>query len=300
MDLDVQARLDRLAERRPWLQFALTVHRRFSELHGNQLAAAVALKIFLTLFPLILVAIAAVGFVSAGSDDVAERIVENLGLSGDAADTVTNSVETAERSRRAASVIGLAGLVWTSLGVAGSLAYAYNTAWQVQGRGIRDRAIGLAWLAGLGVLLGASFLATGAIEWLGAAVAPLLVLSGVTLDTSVFLWMSWMLPNRRVGLRPLVPAAIVGGVVLELLTIAGTLIVPRLVANSSALYGTLGVVLAVLVWLLILGRLVVYVAVIEVVGWERRRGMQHALIDLPALPDREPVHGTRAGGREEA
>jgi membrane protein len=300
VDLDVQGRLDRLAEHRPRLRFVLTVQRRFSELHGTQMAAAVALTAFLTLFPLLLVAIAVVGFVSANSDDVPQRIVENLGLTGKAAQTVTDAVETAERSRRAASVIGLVGLLWTGLGFAGALAYAYNAAWQVKNRGLRDRAVALGWLAGIGVLVGASFLTTGAIEWLGAAVAPLLVLGAVILDTTIFLWTSWLLPNRRVGVRALLPAAIVGGLVLEVLTLLGTLIVPRLVANSSALYGTIGVVFAVLVWLMLIGRLVVYVAVIEVVAWEHRRGTQRAVIELPTLPGSEPVAGTRAGDREEA
>ncbi|HEX6312470.1 MAG TPA: YhjD/YihY/BrkB family envelope integrity protein, partial [Acidimicrobiia bacterium] len=115
-----------------------------------------------------------------------------------------------------------------------------------------------------------------------------------------FLWTSWLLPNRRVGIRPLLAAAIVGGVLLEVLKIVGTLVVPRLVADSSALYGTIGVVFAVLIWLLILGRVVVYVAVIEVVDWEGRRGTQRTVIEVPVLPGSRPVASTRAGEREEA
>ncbi|MBA2327265.1 MAG: hypothetical protein H0V95_11555 [Actinobacteria bacterium] len=78
--------------------------------------------------------IAVIGFLSAGSDDLPERIVENLGLTGRAADTITDAVGAAERSRRVASVVGLAGLLWAGLGLAGAVAYAYNTVWQVQAR----------------------------------------------------------------------------------------------------------------------------------------------------------------------
>jgi membrane protein len=186
------------------------------------------------------------------------------------------------------------------LGLAGALGYAYNAAWQVKGRGIRDRAIALGWFAGLGVLAAASFATTSGIEWLGAAVAPLLLVVGVAINVALFLWTSWILPNRRVGIRPLLPAAIVGAVVFEVLKVVGTLLIPRLVADSSALYGTLGVVFAVLAWLLILGRLVVYVAAIEVVSWEASRGTQKTVIELPALPGSHPVASTRAGDREEA
>jgi membrane protein len=299
MDLDVMARLERQGERWHWLGFVLRVHRRTGELHGSQMASAITLTAFLTLFPLILVAIAVIGFVSAAGDDVAARIVENLGLTGRAARTVTDAIATAERSRQVASVIGVIGLLWTGLGLAAALAYAYNAAWQVKGRGLRDRAFALGWFAGLGMLAAASFATTSAVEWLGAVVAPLLLLAGVAINVALFLWTSWILPNRRVGIRPLLPAAIAGGAVFEVLKVIGTLVVPRLVANSSALYGTLGVVFAVLAWLLILGRLIVYVAMVEVVSWEAQRGTQRTVIELPALPGSHPVASTRAGDREE-
>ena len=92
------------------------------------------------------------------------------------------------------------------------------------------------------------------------------------MNTFLWLWTSWVLPNRRVPWRALLPAALVGAVGLEILKVVGGYVVPVLVARSSALYGTLGVVFALLTWLLVLGRLVVLVSVIEVIGWERRHG----------------------------
>ena len=298
MDLDVIGRLERLGQRRRWrwLGFAVAVHRRFGELYGGQMASAVTITAFLTLFPLVLVAIAVVGFVATGSDDLAERIVDNLGLTGQAAETVTDAVGTAEESRRVASVLGILGLLWTGLGLAGAVAYAYNNVWQVQSRGLADKLVGLLWLIGVGLLLAASFVGTTAIEWLGGWGA-LLVLGGVAMNAGLFLWTSWILPSRRVSVRALLPAAVIGGVMLEVLKVIGTLVVPRLVANSSALYGTLGVIFAILVWLLFFGRLVVYVAVIEVVGWEHSHGTTRAEIELPSLPGVTMAHATRAGDR---
>jgi membrane protein len=297
VDLDVMGRLERLGKRWKWLEFALGVHKRFGELYGNQMASAVTLTAFLTLFPLVLVAIAVIGFLSVGSDDLPERIVENLGLTGRAAETVTDAVGTAERSRRLASVVGLGGLLWTGLGLAGAVTYAYNTVWQVQARGVKDRLVAIMWLAGMGVLVAATFAASSAIEWIGGVVSVLVVVVGIALNTALFLGTSAVLPHRRVPIRALLPAAAVGGVALEILKVVGTIVVPRLVANSSALYGTLGVVFALLAWLLILGRLVVYVAVIEVVGWERTHGTVSAEIELPRLPGVGIAGATRAGDR---
>lgn len=290
-------RVERLGQRWRWLGWALAVHKRYSELYGNQMASAVTLTAFLTLFPLVLVGIAVIGFLSVGSDDLPERIVENLGLTGRAADTITDAVGTAERSRRLASVVGIVGLLWTGLGLAGAVAYAYNTVWQVQARGLKDRLVGLTWLAGMGVLLAATFAASSAIQWIGAGISVLVVAVGIALNTALFLWTSWVLPHRRVPLRALLSAALVGGVALEVLKVVGTILVPRLVANSSALYGTIGVVFALLAWLLVFGRLVVYVAVIEVVGWEKTHGTVSVEIELPRLPGVGIAGATRAGDR---
>ena len=96
-------------------------------------------------------------------------------------------------------------------------------------------------------------------------------------DTALWLWTSWVLPKRRVPLRALVPAALVGAVGLEAMKVVGGYAVPTLVTGSSALYGTIGVVFALLTWLLVLGRLVVLVTVVEVLGWERGQGWSRTM-----------------------
>lgn len=280
MPFDLQDRLDRLAARRPWLAWALRVQRRSGELHGNTMASAITLIAFISLFPLLLLAIAVVGFVSSSSTDYAHHAVEQLGLTGSAAQTVTTAIATAQQSRRVASVVGLLGLLWVGLALARVLATTYNTVWQVTGRGVKDRLYGLAWLAGMGILLAAAFTAAALVERLPSVLAPLAVIIGICANTLAFVWTSWILPNRRVAVRSIVPAAIVGGVAFEVLTLLGALVVPRLVQHSSELYGTLGVVFGVLTWLLILGRLIVHVAVIEVLGWESDHGTARASVEL--------------------
>jgi uncharacterized BrkB/YihY/UPF0761 family membrane protein len=84
----------------------------------------------------------------------------------------------------------------------------------------------------------------------------------------------------------LLPAAVIGGVALEVLKLLGAYAVPHLVARSSEVYGSIGVVFALLVWLLIFGRVVVYVAIIEARGWERHHGEDRRDIEVPALPGR--------------
>jgi membrane protein len=228
-----------------------------------------------------------VGYFAADRKDVAQNIVGFLGVSGAAAKTVTDAVDRARQTREIASIVGVLGLLWTGSGLALSIAASYDVAWRVPHRVTRERLVGLGWLAGAGLLIAVSVYVTTWIEKLPVAVTPLVFVAGAAVNTGLWLWTSWVLPNRRAPWRALLPAAIAGGVAFEVLKIAGGIVVPRLVARSSALYGTIGVVFALLAWLLVLGRLVVMMSVIEVMGWERDHGSETVAIRGPRLPPGE-------------
>jgi membrane protein len=290
---------ERLSLRR-WrpTRLALDVQDRYRELHGGELASAITLSAFLSLLPLLLVAIAVVGFFSAASSkDLAKEVIDNLQLdkASQTAELITEAMQTAESSRKAASVLGLAGLLWTGLGVVNALQYAWNTAWQVPGRGLRDKAVGLAWLGGAGVLFIASFGLSAGSQLLPWYLQPVGILTGLATGVGLWLWTAHTLPNRRVGWRPLLPGALVGAAGFEILKVVASFVVPRVVASSSELYGPVGVVFAVLAWLLLFGRLIVYAAVVEVVMWEKRHGTVQLMIEAPARPGVAPVGATRAG-----
>ncbi len=277
--------LERLAEGRPRLRFALDVQKRFGELHGNNLGASIVLQAFLSIFPMLLVVIAVVGFFSASGTDVAGRLIAQLGLSGDAARAVSDAMLVAERSRRVASIVGIAGLLWSGLGLVDALQYGYDQVWQVQARGIKDKAFGLFWLVGASVVLTVGGGLTWLVNRLPGFLAPLAILGAVAVNIALFLWSEKVLPNRDVGWRALIPGAVIAGVGLEILKAVGAFWVPRLVASSSALYGSLGIVFAILAWLLIFSRLLLYSAVVNVVLYERRHGTEEKHIDVPSLPD---------------
>ena len=290
---------ERLSLRR-WrpARIALDVQERYSELHGGNMASAITLSAFLSLLPLLLVGIAVLGFFSAASSkDLAVEAVTRLGLdaTSDSADLISEAIRTAETSRRTASALGLGGLLWTGLGLVNALQYSWNTAWQVPGRGLRDKAVGLAWLLGAGLLFAGSFLLSAAAQLLPWYLAPLGILAGLATGVVLWLWTAHTLPNRSVGWRALLPAAIVGAAGFELLKVVAAFVVPRFVASSSDLYGPVGVVFAVLGWLLLFGRLVVYSAVVEVVLWENRHGTVTLTIEAPARPGMAPISATRAG-----
>ncbi len=133
------------------IDWGLRASERFGAVGGGPLASSITLAAFPSLFPLLLVGIAVVGFLSSGDDALAADLVADIGLQGRAAEVVTDAVAAAEGSRQAASVLGLAGLLWSGLGVVGALQQAINATWQETGRGLRDRLVALRWIAGAAV-----------------------------------------------------------------------------------------------------------------------------------------------------
>jgi membrane protein len=267
--LDLRGRVDRVAERVPPLAYALRVIDRYNDIHGNVVANSITLTAFLALFALTLLAVAAIGFLDRTNVDVAKEITKALGLSGDAAKVVTQAVNTARKSARFATVVGFVGVVTIGTSFTNAIATAYNVAWGVKGRGLIDRARGLVWLAVVGLCFAANIVVT---DWWSdrpSWLSPFLVVVTVAINALAWAFTSWWLPNRRITWRAMLPAVAVGAVTLELLKYAAAVWVPRLIANSSELWGTIGAVFALIAWILVFGRVIAYVAVIEVLEAER-------------------------------
>jgi membrane protein len=278
-----------------WARTALRVHQRFSEVHGGYLASAVTLAAFISIFPLLLVAIAVFGFITHGNPDFPRKVIEQLGLTGEAANSMVTTLGTASESRRAASIIGLVALLWTGLGLVAAIEFAFDAVWQVAGRGIKDKAVGLLWLVGSALLMAMSFLITGLLNFLSGWLTPLLLLVGLAFDLGLWLFALKVLTNRPLPWKALLPGAIVGAIGLEVLKALGALYVPHAVASSSALYGSLGTVFAILAWLFFFGELTVYAAVVNVIRWEEDHGTVTVEIEVPRMPGPAPAGVNRAG-----
>ena len=299
----IKARVDAVARRHKAVARALEVQARYNGVHGNNLAAVVTFQAFVSLLPMLLLIVAVVGFFSASGRDIASKIIGQLGLTGEAAKVVADAVKAARQGRKTATVIGVVGLLWSGLGLVNAVQYAYDQIWHVRERGLKDKAFGALWLVGAGILFVASAAVTAVVRWLPGPVAPIAFVVGLATSFALWMWTGRILLNVRLPWRALVPGAIFGAIGLEVLQGVGAFYVPRLVASSSQLYGSLGVVFATLAWLYFFGRLIVYTAVIGVVAWERKHGTVTETIDVPRQPNAEdpgqdalPLGRLRAAG----
>ncbi|WP_426572482.1 YihY/virulence factor BrkB family protein [Aquihabitans sp. McL0605] len=296
----MKEKLRALGRRWPWLGRALDVQDRMGEINGGFAASAITVTVFISIFPLLLVVIAVVGYLAAGNDSLAPDLIKALGLSGPGAQTLTDALDKAAASRQAATVIGLVGLAWAGSAVAVALQQGVRIPWQERSNGIKDRLIGMAWLVGAFVGFALLMALSGVLgflpDWAPAPVATLLsILFSTTIAAIFFAWVFWGLGTRRVGWRDLLPGALVAAVGFEILALVGTVYVPKLVSRSSALYGSIGVVFAILAWLALFARLLVYSSTLNAVLYEAREGTVEVPVHVPRLPGVDAVGATRGG-----
>lgn len=296
----IKGKLIRLGDRFQPLGWILRIQERYSDLHGNNIAAAITFQAFVSLFPLLLVAVAVIGWLSGDGTSIAGSVVKELGLTGDARNAVVDAVEAARESKKAASVLGLLSLFWSGLGLVNALQYGYNQVWQVEERGVRDKAVGIVWLAGAVVVFVAAAAVTTLLRWLPGYFAPLGIVVALIVNFGLWVWTSKILPNTRIPWKAVLPGALFAAIGLEILKVVGAVLVPRMVANSSQLYGTLGVVFALLAWLFFFGRLIIYSAVVNVVLWEKDAGTVTVVTEVPVQPGADSGEQVSRMGRLEA
>lgn len=257
---------ERLPRRvRRLLALALAVYAEFTVRDGQLLAAAVSFFAFLSLVPLTLLGLAVASMVGGGV--IAEAAA---GAAGDLltaeGQRVLQGVVQAEGGRGGATLVSLAVLLWSGLRVFRGLDRSFSHIYGSRSGGLvdvaRDALVVLVALT-LGLVgMGAASSVVGllplppAVEGLGV-VAVWLVLVAALLP------MYTRFPDVAVPVREALPGAAVAALSFALL---GSLFgAYAAVAGDYALYGLLGAVLLVLVWLNLVSTAVIAGAVLNAV-----------------------------------
>ncbi len=273
----------------PVLGTALAVQERYRQDAGDQFAGAIGFFGFLSLFPLILLALSVAGFVLAGESDaqiaeVARTIQEAIpGLSaalggGDEATGIGKALDTIIENRQTGGIIGLVLLMVGGLRVVNSAQTATLVIFRVdlaEMSGVKRKLkqlmalVLLGLLALAGAVAGGAIGAVGRIEFLGVmdVLAPVLTTLGTfVLDVGLFL-AAYRLFGTSKGppTSTLLPGAVLGGLGWTLLKLVGSTYVSGQVENANELYGAIGGVIGLMLLLYLAGRLYVYGAELSAV-----------------------------------
>jgi uncharacterized BrkB/YihY/UPF0761 family membrane protein len=174
-----------------------------------------------------------------------------------------------------ALAIGLFGLLWGALGVTQTLQYAFAEVWHIP---IKDRPnyfVRLGRGVALFVLLGTGVIATVVLTSLGGFIGSSLLAGAVglaaatVLSIALYLAVFRMLSPKRARWTDLLPGAVVAGIGWQALETVGVQLVQRQLRQSSQLYGTVGVVLGLIFFLLLVSQLTLYAIEINIVRIER-------------------------------
>lgn len=271
----------------PVVGTAMRVQDRYKADAGDQFAGAIGFFGFLSLFPLLLLALSVVGFVLADASDqqlrdVAGTIQDAIpGFSavlGSGEGGVSGALEAVIRNRGAVAGIGLVTVLLSGLRIVNSAQTAALVIFRIDLlalSGIKRKVQQLVALVLLGLLSVAGVVAAGSLGMLESlqlfgvmeVLAPILVWVGTwVLDVLLFL-VAYKLLSTVDGpsWRRLVPGAIFAGLGWTLLKGFGATYVSEQVARAGELYGTIGSVIGLLLLLYLAGRLYVYGAELSAV-----------------------------------
>ena len=266
--------------KRPIVDHLVRTYGRYQADGGDRLAAAVTFYWFLSLFPILLLAIAVLGFVYG---DAAPAKVSD-GLQGYLPQQLVDTIgETLADAKGKAGLLGLIGLLLSGLGWIDGLREAIRSIWHhnvTAGNLVTRKLVDIVVLVGLFATIGASIVVTGATTAATEGVLGVLqvdktpaakvftqavayLLSGVA-DTALFVYLFTRLPRISSPIRRVLRAAVFGAVGFELLKFAGAYYVARTTSKGEATYGTFAVVVGLLLFLNLVSRLILLTAAFAV------------------------------------
>jgi len=222
--------------------------RRFVALQGLDRAVVLASQAFTALIPLLLLVTA---LTPAGRRDVVARaIIRRFELGGESADAV--NLLFAHSGDGSTGVLSVLLLLFSGISLSRPLQRMYRLAWGVEiPPGVGDAlnaALGLtALVLGIGLLYVARTLVGSAL------LAPL----AVVMSLLVWVCLPWLLLDRRIAWRRLLPGGALAAVCTSVYGVVSTIYMPPLFESYSGRYGLFGVTLALIGWLLCIALIVV-------------------------------------------
>ncbi|MCK7642231.1 YihY/virulence factor BrkB family protein [Corynebacterium sp. P6145] len=270
--------VDRYREKWPWFDHVMRMQERYGSMGGNQYAAGITYFSVLSMFPILMLVFAAVGFVLANHPtaviEVQDRI--NSSISGDLSEPVNKILDTAIEQRSTVAGIGGLTALWSGLNWMNHLRYGVSMMWKADPTE-GNFAIRKLWdLIGLIALLFALIIAFGVtaagsssltailleklsldhIPGITYIVFALTLVIGLLVNFIVFVGLLRYLPRTHVPRAAAVKGAILGAVAFEIFKQIGTVFFSKALDNPAG--ATFGPIIGVMVLLYFVWRILLY------------------------------------------
>jgi membrane protein len=256
-------RIDLFQRERPWTAIPVAVVKKFGDDGANREAALIAWWAFFSMFPLLLLFTAILGFVLAGDqglqDSIRTSALSNFPVLGPslARGTLNGSGK--------ALVVGVVGALLSGTAVTLAAQDAFNKIYAVPRRErpdpLRARLRGLGLLLTLGALQIVATGATAVVAGLGGfAVGLLGTAAGLLVNLLLFFAVFRLLTDGSVPTAHLRPGIVTAAILWTVLLRVGGIYTEHVVKDAGNTYGTFAAVIGLLTWLYVGARVVVYSA----------------------------------------
>lgn len=261
-----------------FIVFCKDIVNEFLSRNGPHLAAAISFYALFSLFPLVLALITVLSFV-LGSPASKAQLAQQIGdLVPVSENLVVTTISTVVESRNISGVVAVVALLWATTAVFGAIRKGINTTWGIRQTRpfLQERAIDLSLAIGAGLLFLISISSTAALSFF-RELATLLysdaVVDGIfvwdqvaavippTLSLITFIVLYWFLPNTKVRIRHVWPVAILATVAFEVVK-NGFVFFVQNYSDYNIVYGTIGAVFALLMWIYISAIILLFCALL--------------------------------------
>lgn len=200
------------------------------------------------------------------------KVIRRFGLTGNAADAASAALAPPGATSGAVNGVGWVLFVLSGVAAAAAIQELYERAFNVERRGIKDTHRRIIWLLFL-IACG------GLVSWASPTVlalgGPVLLGAIALIGLIAFWWLTmWILLAGRVSWRELFPSAVATATCWLGMSIVFRLTMSDTVVSNYRRYGDVGVVLALMSYLIAVGVVIVLGAILGVVWrqWRARAG----------------------------
>jgi membrane protein len=246
--------------------------RRYRQADGQLYAVLLAAYFFLTVLP---VAVVQATYVSGNPEAFAHRIAGRLELTGPPARFLNSVLVGAGADRLLAVIVAVANIAVFGLGFGRVLQLAHARIWGLElTHTIADQGRYLAVLLALMWLTCVAVLQLQYVRGMPAPAAWAIDAGWLAVLTVYFVWAPRLLLRRRVGVRDVLPGAVITVAGLAALHVGATFVLRRWLVSYSDTYGGLGIVMALLFWLIAAATVMVFAAALSPAVAARRAAVR--------------------------
>jgi membrane protein len=266
-------RVDDFQRRHPAVGFPYAVFKKYGEDQAGNQAALIAYYGFLSLFPLLLVAVSILGIVLAHNPSLQHQVLNSALKDFPVLGTqIRRNVHSLNRTGIGLA-LGLAGTFYGARGVASAAQNAFNHIWHVPksdrpGFPINTlRSFGLILVVGGGIVLTTALSGLGGGTGGGTQAALRVGVFAVSFVLNVFIfWVGFRLGTAKmIPARSMIIASVFAAVSWQILQGIGTFLVSHELKNASEVYGTFAFVIGLLWWIYLQAQFTLYALEIDVI-----------------------------------